>query len=199
MIIQNLAGNRMWLTRLGVIACFSYGAIATPSALLPDWSFVLGELIGFTLLVSASMGRIWCHIYIGGRKNTVLISTGPYSVVRNPLYLCNVAAGIGFGFAVAQPVLVLALSSGFLALYPAVVAKEERDLLRIFGNQYLAYACRTPRWIPRFRNYREVQQVTLDPSVFLKALANAAAIMLLIPLWELIEHLRSAGLLVGIL
>jgi len=42
-------------------------------------------LIGCILVGIASLGRLWCSLYIAGYKNDTLVTLGPYSVSRNPL------------------------------------------------------------------------------------------------------------------
>jgi protein-S-isoprenylcysteine O-methyltransferase Ste14 len=45
------------------------------------------EYVGYALVIVCVVGRIWCSAYVGGYKNTKLIDTGPFSIVRNPLYV----------------------------------------------------------------------------------------------------------------
>src|SRR6185503_11217281 len=52
------------------------------------------EWIGMVFIGLCVVGRIWCSLYIGGRKNFELIQDGPYSLVRNPLYLFSVIAAL---------------------------------------------------------------------------------------------------------
>jgi protein-S-isoprenylcysteine O-methyltransferase Ste14 len=62
----------------------------------------IGSLLfffGVILLAIASFGRIWCSLYIGGFKTNSLISGGPYSLCRNPLYFFSFLGGIGIGLA----------------------------------------------------------------------------------------------------
>ena len=57
----------------------------------PGWSlesvtgFVM-ELGGYIFLLGGLVIRIWCTFYIGNRKSKELITEGPYSICRNPLY-----------------------------------------------------------------------------------------------------------------
>jgi protein-S-isoprenylcysteine O-methyltransferase Ste14 len=46
---------------------------------------IIDEIIeagGALLIIVAIFGRVWCTLYIGGRKRSVLVVHGPYSVVR---------------------------------------------------------------------------------------------------------------------
>ena len=43
------------------------------------------EAFGISLIVAAILGRMWCTLYIGGRKSAEIVQTGPYSMTRNPL------------------------------------------------------------------------------------------------------------------
>ena len=44
------------------------------------------EMVGVTLAIVCIGGRLWSCLYIGSRKNRELVTTGPYSITRNPLY-----------------------------------------------------------------------------------------------------------------
>ena len=86
------------------------------------------EWTGFIFLIIATLGRLWCSIYIGGYKNNRVINEGPYSIVRNPLYIFSFLGGIGLGLA-AENLLVLSLVILlFIIYYPSVVYREEKDL-----------------------------------------------------------------------
>ena len=43
-------------------------------------------LAGMILVGIASLGRMWCSLYIAGYKDDKLVTDGPYSLCRNPLY-----------------------------------------------------------------------------------------------------------------
>jgi protein-S-isoprenylcysteine O-methyltransferase Ste14 len=98
--------------------------------------------------------RLWGVRHIGAVSRTrsdrlgPLVSSGPFALVRNPLYVGNIA--LWTGFAVAARLLWLApLIIIVLALeYHSIVAWEERLLAARLGEPYRAYAARVPRWIP---------------------------------------------------
>jgi protein-S-isoprenylcysteine O-methyltransferase Ste14 len=78
-----------------------------------------------------------------------LIDTGPFAIVRNPLYVGNLALWTGLALTARlvwlAPVIALLLG----AEYHAIVRWEEQLLASRFGDAYREYAARVPRWIPR--------------------------------------------------
>jgi protein-S-isoprenylcysteine O-methyltransferase Ste14 len=162
---------------------------------VPDWLNELSELLGYVLLVFATLWRIWCALFIAGTKNRELSAEGPYSVVRNPLYIGVFLGAVGFGFAVQQPLLGLALGAIFALGYPAVVAQEEANLTLLFGERFREYCARVPRWIPDWSLYREPDLVTVSPMRVRKAILDAMWFLWAFGLWEFVEELHKFGLL----
>jgi protein-S-isoprenylcysteine O-methyltransferase Ste14 len=89
------------------------------------------------------------------QKATVLSTTGPYSVVRHPLYLANAIIVLGlalFTHAWITPPAVAALT---LAYYACIAQREEAYLRERFPVEFEAWARRVPaiwptrvRWVP---------------------------------------------------
>jgi protein-S-isoprenylcysteine O-methyltransferase Ste14 len=110
---------------------------------------------GVTLVVLGEALRLWGVHHIGVISRTrsdrlgPLITTGPFAVVRNPLYIGNIA--LWTGFAISARLLWLApVIGGILALkYHAIVRWEEQLLEMRLGDRYRAYRREVPRWIPR--------------------------------------------------
>jgi protein-S-isoprenylcysteine O-methyltransferase Ste14 len=78
-----------------------------------------------------------------------VIDVGPYRLVRNPMYLAVflVVTGEALLF-VSVPLLVyLGVVAVIVQLF--VVGYEEPTLTERFGDEYIAYLRRVPRWIPR--------------------------------------------------
>ena len=55
--------------------------------------------IGIILVGIASLGRLWCSLYIAGYKTDNLVTEGPYSMCGNPLYFFSFIGALGIGFA----------------------------------------------------------------------------------------------------
>jgi protein-S-isoprenylcysteine O-methyltransferase Ste14 len=71
---------------------------------------------------------------------------GPYKFTRNPMYVAELGLWLGWAIFFGS-VLVLV---GFLALWSVVtliiLPREERSLEAAFGQTYLEYKSRVPRW-----------------------------------------------------
>lgn len=82
------------------------------------------------------------------QKNEVFQPRGPYTLIRNPMYLGRFFVILGM---VAVPASVYPLIGYVLLFLPYVVARvsrEERKLAQLFGEPYIAYLARVPRFIP---------------------------------------------------
>lgn len=151
--------------------------------------------VGVVLAAVAALGRTWCSMYIAGYKGRVLVTEGPYSVCRNPLYLFSLLGGVGLGLTTKSVTVPLIFLCGFGLYYPLVIRREERALREEFGRDYEAYARVTPRFLPRFSLLREPPQYVVEPRVFRAHLLSAAWFVWLIALAVVVEALHSANLL----
>lgn len=78
-----------------------------------------------------------------------LVTYGVFGWVRNPLYVGNFLIWMGFTI-ISGVYWFLPLAIVIFAIeYSLIVRYEEGVLESIFGDEYLAYKHRTPRWIPR--------------------------------------------------
>ena len=190
MNIRHLAfsNHRIAWSRAALILAFAYALIVPVPAIVGPVLLDLFELLGFGLLIVAALGRVWCLSFIAGVKNEVLVTEGPYSVVRNPLYVFNFIGAMGLGLAVENPLLALLLAMGFAAFYPGVVKHEETVLAQAFGESYARYRSTTPRWIPRRSNYREPESWAINPRKFRAGLLDAMWFLWAFMLWEIFEE-----------
>lgn len=195
MLAEHFAAHRIAWSRGVVAGALVLVVFGSPPKYLTGWMAELSELLGFALLAAATLWRIWCHLFIAGAKNGELATAGPYSMVRNPLYLGNFLGVIGFGFAAEQPWLAVAFGLAFAVLYPAVVAKEEVHLAGIFGKRFREYCARVPRWLPDWSLYREPAALAVSPRHVRRAILDAMWFLWAFALWEFIEQLHQTGIL----
>ncbi len=154
------------------------------------------EITGIMLLIIATLGRIWCGIYISGRKDRLLCKDGPYSITRNPLYLFSFVGVTGFCLALQSLLLLAILPPLFLVYYHYVIKGEEARLTRLFGGEYLAYMNGTPRFFPALRAPSAPENYMIRPRIFERNLVEVAWFLLAIIMIECMETMHQCGYLV---
>jgi protein-S-isoprenylcysteine O-methyltransferase Ste14 len=122
------------------------------------------ESIGLALIMAATAGRIWCAIYIAGRKNKELATEGPYSICRNPLYLFSFLGTIGLALGAKSLGLAAIVTPVFWIYYSLVIRSEERVLTGIFGERFENYRRSVPAVIPKWSLYRSGAELTIQPN-----------------------------------
>ena len=93
-----------------------------------------------------------------GQRAAVLVTTGPYSVVRNPLYVGNFIAMLGIVVSLKVWWLVLVFLLAYALYIERVVAAEEAYLSQRFGAAYQRWVAVTPAFVPQFSNWRRAEQ-----------------------------------------
>jgi protein-S-isoprenylcysteine O-methyltransferase Ste14 len=157
-----------------------------------DWI----EFAGFLAILAAICLRLWCTLYIGDRKSDELVTTGPYSLCRNPLYVGSMIGAVGVGLQTGMASFALLCGLICWAIFAVVVRREEAFLHGRFGPIYARYCARTPRFWPRFDRYDEGAGAGFFTTRSLKkTLRDGAVFLLALPLTELIENLHEAGVL----
>jgi protein-S-isoprenylcysteine O-methyltransferase Ste14 len=101
--------------------------------------------IAFAIWARAQLGRNW------GMPGSItadpeLITTGPYSVVRHPIYTGVVAAMAGSALVHGMAWWILAIA--FLVYFLISASAEEREMQRRFPDRYPEYRSNTKRLIP---------------------------------------------------
>lgn len=193
-IARHFAGHRIQWSRAILAAALVYVLFGTPPDILQGWPGDALRLCGYALMVAGSLWRVWCLTFIGGTKDGALTTTGPYSIVRNPLYVGSFLGVIGFGLAVRLPVLPLVLLAMFAALYPAVVANEEKRLEELFGDAYLRYRDATPRWFPRWSLYAEPDSIAVSPRKVRQGILDAMWYLWAYAFVQLLDLLHAHGI-----
>ncbi|MDO8469929.1 MAG: isoprenylcysteine carboxylmethyltransferase family protein [bacterium] len=97
---------------------------------------------GFILLANA-----WKALYKAQRDHA-LATAGPYTRIRHPQYAAFILIMLGFLF--QWPTLVTLIMFPVLVLmYTRLARREEGESRAAFGNEWDAYAARTPAFVPR--------------------------------------------------
>jgi protein-S-isoprenylcysteine O-methyltransferase Ste14 len=147
-----------FLERLGAWAFSQRSWTPVPLALILvfvrwRWLHSAGLLVTGLAVVAMGLGiRYWAVSYIGTISRTrsarlgPLMSTGPFALVRNPLYVGNFLIWIGFAIASGLLWMVPVAWALFALQYSAIVRFEEAALTRHFGESYEQYMRQVPRW-----------------------------------------------------
>ena len=156
---------------------------------------LLFEMSGLFLLSLCSLGRLWALLYISGNKRRELITDGPYSMVRHPLYVFSLIGALGIGLA-SENLLVLALIIAFyIFYYPFTILAEERKLTNKFGQAYLEYMKSTPRFLPRFSLYKEPETFSVNTKSFVWNFVDGMWFIWIFMLLHAIEIFQDLGCL----
>lgn len=122
------------------------------------YSFIGGLIIA----LSGESLRLWSVRYAGSATRTtgqvgadVLVTSGPYGYLRNPLYLGNFL--LSFGILIMawpwMPWLLLIFLLLFYLQYGAIISLEEEFLREKFGLLYQEYENHVPSMVPRLRSW----------------------------------------------
>jgi protein-S-isoprenylcysteine O-methyltransferase Ste14 len=132
-----------FLARYRLIAGFLLACLflwmARPSAPLLAWGGAV-SLAGLGI-------RFWASGHI--RKTRELAVDGPYSLVRNPLYLGSFIVGAGVVLTGGSIWWLLGFAAAFLPVYFRKMRQEEAHLAALFGATFDEYRRRVPRFVPR--------------------------------------------------
>ena len=133
-------------------------------AVFPEWEHDLGRLdwlanetarlVGLGLVLTSviwigaaqsEMGRSW-RIGIREGERPKLVTSGLFSISRNPVFLGMIAAAIGLFLSSPTVVTMMALTATWLGVQ-VQVRLEEQHLSAVLGAEYAAYRQRVRRWL----------------------------------------------------
>ncbi len=113
---------------------------------------------GVAVVGAGELLRLWAVRHIGAISRTradrlgPLVTTGPFALVRNPLYIGNLMLWVGFAVSARLVWMVLLIVPVIGFEYHAIVRWEESLLAARRGADYRAYLTQVPRWLPVWRS-----------------------------------------------
>ncbi len=147
-----------------------------------------------TLLVCGGfIGRIWCSAFIAGRKDASLVTSGPYSLCRHPLYSLSWLAGAGLGLATGSVTLTIATLVILALLFLQAARAEEQLLTKLHGVAYSEWSSTTPRFLPSRWSAALPLNIEVMPEIFWKAFRDATAMLLLYVLIVAAHRMQDLG------
>jgi protein-S-isoprenylcysteine O-methyltransferase Ste14 len=152
-------------------------------------------LAGVVLVALCLVGRAWGLSYIAGKKNRMLVTTGPYSLCRNPLYFSSFLGAVGLGLCTETFTMTAAVLVAFALYYPGVIRREELELRELFGAEFEAYQRSVPAFFPSFKAFVEDETMLISVRAFRNGLRDLGFFIVVVGLLEFVEALHRAGVL----
>lgn len=144
-VVANLSAFALFFASLVVLSGSSDASVALPLAL----SGCLLALAGAVLVVRSrkELGPAWSFVPKAA-QSTGIVTTGPYRLVRHPIYLGFALLATGEALAFASWPAFMIVLCGVVPTFAWRARAEERLLGRMFGERYAAYRQRTKMIIP---------------------------------------------------
>ena len=139
------------------------GLLTTAPPFGAPWQELAWEVVAVAVALVGLGLRVWA---VGSapsgtsERSTVnprasqLRTSGPYSVVRHPLYLANGLMALGLSLFPGVWYLPLVLVLATLLYYERIAAREEAFLIERFGPEFEAWAANVPAIVPSLAGYR---------------------------------------------
>jgi len=131
------------LTLVAIEALIQQGVPRMDPYALPllAWGYLQYRWVG---IYSARLGGGGPGISIPPER---LVTSGPYRIVRNPMYLGHIIFLVGLAI-VLRSWIAAAVLGFHLVWFDRRAREDEGRLALLFGDAYLAYCRRARRWIP---------------------------------------------------
>lgn len=161
----------------------------------PSFSHIAFTYFGFALVIACVMGRIYCTAFLGGYKNNTLVTYGPFSLCRNPLYFFSFLGACGVTIMTGHLVLVILIPMAFYAIFQSVMKREEAFLTAHFGAEYITYVQKTPRFIPNPSLFHVPESIPMYPRYLRNGIKDSVLWFLSLPALQAIDYLHQSGII----
>ncbi len=138
------------VTALAVLALFPAFFLGDEASSGIDAGF---DFLGMTLIALGQLTRISARGHKAERsgQGDRLVQDGPYSLVRNPMYLGILLIELGLVVILFKWWVGVVFGGVFIFRYILLMRSEEKKLVVLFGEEYSRYMSRVPRLIPSLR------------------------------------------------
>lgn len=109
---------------------------------------------GYAMLAAGIMLDIWAMATMAKARTNILphraadklVTSGPFALMRNPIYVGNTIATFGLGLALQNGWLLIATPLAALAVHKLAVIREQAHLGAKFGKAWTDYAAKAKAW-----------------------------------------------------
>lgn len=183
--------SQIFVVLLIVLICVSRSLWEYEASFVSEVLFLLGSV----LVGIASLGRLWCSVYIAGYKTEHLVTKGPYSMCRNPLYFFSLLGALGVGFATESFLIPFFILIGFAAYYPFVIKSEETELAKLHETEFEVYFKKVPKFFPKLSYLMEPEEYIVKPIIIKRHIFSSLWFIWLLGILETIEGLHELKIL----
>ncbi|MFA5115090.1 MAG: isoprenylcysteine carboxylmethyltransferase family protein [Candidatus Omnitrophota bacterium] len=158
----------------------------------------IAEIFGITFILLGQLFRTSARGYKSEHsgEGQLLIQGGPYSLVRNPMYLGILLVGLGVILMLFEWWVVSIFLLVFIVRYILLIFKEEKKLLTLFP-EYPRYCSRVPRILPSLSALldRDVAEyLPLRPRWLKRETGAVLTVLLITLLLESLGDIKREGL-----
>ena len=119
-------------------------------------------LIALAFIIIGQLWRCWAAGFIGlyrgeNVKAQKLATTGPYALMRNPLYFGNFLIGFGWALIAGFYAVIIFIVSFYFLYNVAIIPHEEKFLRSKFGLEYEYYCRSVKRFFPVKLNFKDLR------------------------------------------
>ncbi len=108
------------------------------------------NITGIPLFLFGTLLHVWTAVLLGGlgiigvpeissKAKSILVTKGPFSIIRHPTYLAHSLIFLGVFFITGEVVVGVVALLDFLVVNSMIVPLEEKELLNRFGEEYQKY------------------------------------------------------------
>ncbi len=189
----------IWFRFRGLFAA----AVLVPVALLAvisrpvlasgSWPDIVVGSTGWACFLVGIGTRYWSTLYLGGRKGHMVVSDGPYSICRNPLYVGSLFLSVSAALLFRSLSLAAAVVVAALIYAMGAVPAEERFLRKEHGETFDRYCAAVPRFVPKFAGFQTPEVIEVKVKG-LRTELRRSLIWIWIPIAaDALSHLRGAS------
>jgi len=156
------------------------------------------EMFGIAFILLGQIFRVSARGYKTEHsgKGSIFIQTGPYALVRNPMYLGILLIGLGIVMMLFNSGVLVVFLSIFVIRYLLLIFKEEKKLKVLFPADYPLYKKKIPRLLPSIQMLLEKdvsEYLPLKFSWLKKELGSILAVLLITIFVESWEDIKNEG------
>lgn len=159
----------------------------------------IAEMVGIAFILLGQLFRVSARGYKAelSKNGHALLKTGPYSLVRNPMYLGIFFIGLGIVLMLFEWWTIIVFVTFFAFRYIVLIFNEEKKLRKAFPEEYPDYERRVPRIVPRIESIvaRDIREyLPLRLKWLNKEIGAILLVLFLALLVESWEDVRRKGL-----